>query len=178
MPTHRVLAALSVLALLGCPAQKAPLPPLDLPEGCQPLLAGQDCTGPFPSDFFRSPDASLPSGYRLQLTREAKVRTATGLADPHAWRPVDGASLAPTLVTAYPGGLSPDGLPAALGDAEASVAAEAHTLWVEVGTLRRVHHFVDLDPRAKSPDRQAVVFHTREGLKETTRYVVALRGLK
>ena len=178
MFTRRALAALSLLSLLGCPAQKAPLPPLDLPEGCQPLLGGHDCTGPFPSDFFRTEDASLPSGHRLQLTREAKIRTATGLSDPHAWRPVDGASLAPTLVTAFPGGLSPDGLPAALGDAAASVAAEANTLWVEVGTLRRIHHFVDLDPRAKSPDRQAVVFHTREGLKETTRYVVALRRQK
>ena len=175
MTTRRALAAFPLLALLACPAQKAPLPPLDLPEGCQPLLGSHDCTGPFPSDFYLQPDASLPSGHRLQLTRAAKVRTATGLADPHAWRPMDGASLAPTLVTAFPGGLSPEGLPPALGEADASVAADARTLWVEVGTGRRIHHFVDLDPRAQSPDRQAVVFHTREGLQETTRYVVALR---
>jgi hypothetical protein len=170
------LAALSCgLIVFSCGPQKQPLPPLGLAEGCQPLLGGADCFGPFPSDYFRTPDPSLPSGHRLLLTPAAKVRTTVGLVDPSAWRPVDGASLVPTLVTSYPGGLSPEGLPALLDDAEASVAADAHTLWVEVGSGRRIHHYVDLDVRQPNAQRRSAVFHTREGLKENTRYVVAIR---
>ncbi|MEN9799550.1 MAG: hypothetical protein RL653_3247 [Pseudomonadota bacterium] len=169
-------ALLSAALLAAC--GKEPLPPLGLAEGCQPLLGGADCFGPFPSDYFRAPDASLPSGHRLQLTQAARVRTTVGPVDPLAWKPVDGASLVPTLVTPYPGGLSEDGLPKLLDDAAASVSADAKTLWVAADTGQRVRHYVDLDVRAKTDERRAVVFHTREGLRETTRYVVALRGLK
>ena len=171
-------AALVAAALLSACGKKEPLPPLGLAEGCQPLLGGADCFGPFPSDYFRTPDASLPSGHRLQLTAPARVRTTVGMVDPLAWKPVDGASLVPTLVTPWPGGLSPEGLPKLLDDAAASVAADGKTLWVAADTGQRVRHYVDLDSRAKTDDRRAVVFHTREGLRETTRYVVALRGVK
>jgi hypothetical protein len=172
----QVFAVLLCAAVLAaCTPAREKLPPLALPEGCQPLLGGSDCFGPFPSDFFRTEDASLPSGHRLQLTRVARIRSDSGLADPLSWRPVDGASLAPTLVTSFPGGLLPNGFPAALGESADSVADGAQTLWVEAGTGRKIHHFVDLDPRAKTPERQALVFHVREGLEENTRYVVAIR---
>lgn len=174
----RLLTAALLSASLLSACGKEPLPPLGLAEGCQPLLGGADCFGPFPSDYFRTPDASLPSGHRLQLTPAARVRTTTGPVDPLAWKPVDGASLVPTLVTPWPGGLSPEGLPKLLDDAAESTETDAKTLWVAADTGQRVRHYVDLDVRAKTDDRRAVVFHTREGLRETTRYVVALRGVK
>jgi hypothetical protein len=45
--------ALAALALACGPK---PLPPLSLPDGCQPLLGGADCFMPYPSDFFKNGD--------------------------------------------------------------------------------------------------------------------------
>ena len=53
----RLSAAFASIAVVAswlsssCPST-APLPPLDLPEGCNPLLAGVDCFLPYPSDVF------------------------------------------------------------------------------------------------------------------------------
>jgi hypothetical protein len=69
-----VAVALSALALVwaGCgPAS----PPLELPEGCQPLLGGLDCLLPYPSDYFRRDDATMPSGARFALTDAARQKT-------------------------------------------------------------------------------------------------------
>jgi hypothetical protein len=71
----------------GCPPARE-LPPLQVPEGCQPLMAGADCLLPFPSDFFRQPSADLPTGFRLQETA------------PSTWRASEGASRLP-MPTAF-----------------------------------------------------------------------------
>ena len=151
----RALPTLLVVLCLGC--GKEPLPPLQLAEGCQPLLAGADCMLPFPSDQFRVKDDSTPSGYRIELPLRARIRTAKGPADPSSLHPVDGFSRTSTIVAMFPSGVLAEGFVGLNADPSLSVADGSQSLIIDAETLERVPHFVDLDPRAKSPDRQALV---------------------
>src|SRR6478672_3444672 len=97
-----LVAGLSASLVLSCGSKEEPrtLTPLNLTDGCQPLLAGHDCLLPYPSDFFRVEDAAMPSGHRVELNKVSRVRTAGGPADPTLWRPIDGYSQIPTVVAA------------------------------------------------------------------------------
>lgn len=153
------------------------LPPLELAEGCQPLLG--DCLLPYPSDFFLVADATMPSGSRVSLTGAARPRTDRGgIADPSTWRPIDGASRLPMPTMFLGAPVSSSSLTGYFDDPSASVTAQSTSLLIEASTGRLIPHFVDLDPRATSPERQAVVMHPLIGLNERTRYVVAFQKVK
>lgn len=174
---RHLFAALGALALAGCgPAS----PPLALPEGCQPLLGGADCLLPYPSDYFRGDDATLPSGAHLKLTDAAKQKTKQGVTvDVTAQLPIDGASRQPTLVTLLGTPVSADGFVRLEdGGAPSLAAATSHTLLLEADSGAPVPHFVDLDPRATDPAKQAIVLHPFVRLKAKTRYVVLVHGVK
>ena len=153
--------------------------PLKLSEGCQPLLAGQDCLLPYPSDFFRVEDARQPTGFRIETRGAARlVGTRGENADVSASRPFDGYSRIPTLIALLAADVSPEGFPALLGRPEDSLdGSTSHSLIVEADTGLTIPHFVDLDPRATDPLRRAIVLHPIVGLGEQTRYVVALHGV-
>lgn len=175
----RICAPLVALLVLSCGKSEAPPPPpLGLADGCQPLLGGHDCLLPYPSNYFLVDDPSLPSGKRIELTKVSKVRTAGGPADPNLWKPADGYSQIPTLVTAWPSGATLDGFVNVNGDYASSTSDSSQSLWIEVGTHERIAHYVDLDPRAKTPERQAMVIHPVVGLKPRTRYIFAIRNAK
>ena len=155
------------------------LAPLELPEGCQPLLNGADCLLPYPSDFFLVPDATMPSGARVALTGAARPRTDRGgIADPGAWRAADGASRLPMPTMFVSAQVSASSLPGYFDDPAASLTAQSNAVLIEAATGRFIPNFVDLDPRAASLDRQALVMHPLIGLEERTRYVVAFQRLK
>ncbi len=174
----RRLAALCLLvSAAGCPP--AALPPLELPEGCQPLLSGADCLLPFPSDYFRVPDDTLPGGARVVLTAAARPRTDRGgVADLGAWRPIDGASRLPMPTAVFPADVSGSHLPGYFDDPASSARPESASVLIEADSGRLLPHFVDRDPRASSPESQALVLHPLVGLRERTRYVVAFQQLK
>lgn len=178
MHLTRAGATLAVLTLTAACAPP-PLPPLDLPEGCQPLLGGADCLLPFPSDFFLAADDALPTGSRVVLAGAARPRTKRGgLADLGTWRAIDGASRLAMPTAVFPADVSGSTLPGYFSEPSLSQRPESSSLLLEVPTGRLVAHFVDLDPRATSPERQALVMHPLEGLRERTRYVVAFQGLR
>ncbi len=162
------------VALGSC---SAPLPPLQLPEGCQPLLGGADCFLPYPSDFFRVEDAS---GAHLAITGAAVQKTTSGVTmDPNRLTPADGYSTIPTLVAMFPEEVVADGFVRLEDGGDPSlVAATSNTLIVEAGTRNLVAHFVDLDAHATDPKRRAIVLHPFVGLKPSTRYVVLIKGVK
>ncbi|MHB8878707.1 MAG: hypothetical protein ACYC8T_33830, partial [Myxococcaceae bacterium] len=167
-------AAAALLA--GCPEGKKPL---TLPEGCQPLLDGYDCFLPYPSDFFRVEDATQPSGHRIETRGAAKLLSTAGKnADVNTGRPVDGYSKLPTLVTAFPAAVSPEGFPRLADPPEASAAASSNSVLVEAEGGRFIPHFADFDPRAVDLTRQAISLHPLLGLKARTRYVVGIHGAK
>jgi hypothetical protein len=153
--------------------------PLPLAAGCQPLLGGKDCMLPYPSDFFRVADASLPSGFRVQMGEGAKMKTSSGAsADVNDWKPTDGFSKLPPIMALLGGPVSTEGLTGILDAPEPSMAAQSPTLLIEADTGALLPHFVDIDPKADDPELQALIIHPLVGLKARTRYVVALRGVK
>lgn len=152
--------------------------PIEVPDGCQPLLAGHDCLAPYPSDFFRVEDSSTSTGYRIEpLAAASLVSTQGENANVHRRVITDGYSAIPTIVAVLPDEVSPTGLANLVGGIEQSLAADSRTLLVsEDGQL--IPHYVDLDPRAIAPERQAIVIHPTIRLAHETRYVVALRSIE
>lgn len=164
------------LLVLGC---TPPPPPLQLPVGCQPLLAGADCILPFPSDAFRVPDAQQPSGFRISLPADVAPRTKDGKRfDVTAELPIDGFSTVPTIVATLGVEVSPSRFVRLEDGGGPSLSKDtSNTLLLDAETGKPVPHFVDLDPRAKDPTRQAIVLHPFVGLEPRRRYVVLFAGI-
>ncbi len=148
---------------------------LEVPEGCQPLLAGYHCQLPYPSDFYRVADDGAPGGFRLAPT--GLVSNQALDADVHGAVTADGFSHIPSIVAMLPDEVSDAGLVHLLDDLAGSTADDSRTILVAAdGT--RVPHYVDLDPRGFDPLRQAIVIHPAVGLEYGQNYVVALRGVE
>jgi len=163
--------------LIGCPPDGPP--PLELEEGCNPLLAGYDCMLPYPSDHFLVSDASLPSGHRVQMPLSAALMDNEGYsADVTEWRPSDGFSRSAPIVAVLGVELSDAGLVGIFDDYADSAKATSRTLLIDADSGALVPHFVDLDGRATDPLRRAIVIRPMVPLDYETRYVVALQGLE
>ena len=71
MHSLKLIIVLPLILISGC----TPAEPLNLADGCNPLLAGLDCMLPYPSDFFRVEDSTTPSGYIVSREGAAKLYT-------------------------------------------------------------------------------------------------------
>lgn len=163
--------------LIGCQGNED-FEALELEEGCQPLLGGVDCLLPYPSDFFLVDDSSLPSGKRISITGAAKPFTVQGeSADTNDSVARDGFSRISPIVATFGQDLSATKFTAIHDDYNESLKLSHPTLLIEAETGVLVPHFVDLDPNAESPDRQALIIRPITNLKEKTRYVVAIHNL-
>lgn len=171
MPVLRRPVVALALAAAACGGDD----PLEVAEGCQPLLAGHHCQLPYPSDFYRVADDSAPGGFRLAPTG---LLTNQALdADVHGAVVADGFSHIPSIVGLLPDEVSDAGLTHLLDDPDTSTADDSRTILVAAdGT--RVPHYVDLDPRGFDPLRQAIVIHPAIGLEYGQNYVVALRRIE
>lgn len=163
----------------AAPAGKPPVASLGLPAGCQPLLGGDDCFLPYPSNFHLQEDPALPTGKRVAPAGAGKLLNDKGVsADVGDWMPSDGASKTPTLLTLLGSPVSLDGLVGILDPYERSATLESPTLLIEADTGALIPHFVDIDTRDERPERQSLVLTPLVGLKEKTRYVAAIRKVK
>ena len=169
-----------LFALVGGTACFGPdIEPLDLPEGCNPLLGGADCLLPFPSDVFLVDDSSMPSGKRVELTPVAKPINSHGAsADVNEWMAVDGFSMTPPIVAILGSEVRETELPGIFDDPEMTLRSVSPTLLIEAATGTLVPHFADLDPRATDRLEQAIIVRPVVGLKPQTRYIVAIQGLR
>lgn len=174
MRRHRTWALLGVLGVLA--ACSTPEQMLEVPEGCNPLAAEHDCLLPFPSDYFLAEDGTLPSGHRVRLTEAAKLKTKDGTAfDFTELHPADGWSHGTQILALFPGGVEVSNLPS-IQSPTAEVSGATVLLDTERG--EGVLHFAELDPRAPSDARRALLLRPLVRLRNQTRYIVALRGLK
>lgn len=170
------------------PVEPAAPAPLALEDGCAPLLASTvgpdggmpgECLLPYPSDFYREPDASTPTGFRVVLHGAAIPRTKAGaLADPHQATVYDGASTIPTVVATLRAQVVRDGLPSVLDPAETSASAASPTVLIEADTGAFVSHYVDVPDRRSDGTRTAIVLRPVAALRPNTRYVVAFRRVR
>jgi hypothetical protein len=172
----------SVVSVVGlCVAScngTPPLAPLEVPEGCNPLLAGVDCFLPYPSDVFLVDDEASPSGHRVVTTGAAKRTTARGLsADVGDLTPADGFSRTPTIAAILGQAIADVGLVHIRDNPQASTEPASRTLILDATTGAAVPHWVDLDGRADDPLRKALLLRPSVMLAEEHRYVVVLQGL-
>ncbi|WP_342376322.1 hypothetical protein NVS55_34275 [Myxococcus stipitatus] len=183
------MLALSVLALTACSDSDEPgvpdagppdaggtLPPLQVPEGCNPLASEHDCLLPYPSNYFMQADSTLPSGQRVRLTAAAKLKTPAGVPfDFTDLHPADGYSHGSQLLALFPGGVDAANLPTVTQPTARTTGA---TVLLDAQARTGVLHFAELDPRAADDTRRALLLRPVERLRGGTRYIVALRGLK
>lgn len=190
MQAHRFRAGLVhfaafALSLFACSesgsTDPAPAAPLEIAEGCQPLLGGEACFLPYPSDHMRLADAQSPTGFRLGYPKGSEIRTTDGrVADVHGLNRYDGFSTAATIVGALPGDeLVATGLPNVNGDPAASATKDSATLLLDTSTGELVAHYTDLPSNRldnlETKVRQSVALRSFTRLKPRTRYVVAFR---
>jgi len=148
-------------------------------EGCNPIASPGDCLLPYPSDVFLVDDASLPGGKRINITGAAVLNRPDGLTmQPHELLPADGFSHHPTILALFPGGIDDTNLVFHTDDTSVSLGADSPTALIEADTGERVLHFAEIDPRAETDDRRALVIHPLVRLENGKRYIVAIHGLQ
>lgn len=171
---------LAVLLLVGaaCSEEKPEtnLPPLEVPEGCNPIAAENDCLLPFPSDYFLAEDSALPSGRRVKLTEAAKLKAQSGTRfDFTELHPADGWSHGTQILALFPGGVDAPQLPSV---SNPTAATDGPTVLLDAQRGEGVLHLAEVDPRAPGDDRRALLLRPLVRLRNQARYIVALRGLK
>jgi hypothetical protein len=155
-----------------------PLPPADIPAGCNPIAYESDCLLPYPSDWFLVPDAALPNGVRVELGAAATPTTMTGApVDLLADHPADGFSHHMPILALFPGGIDTAGLTFHQDDAAATLDPGSPTVLLDVESGELVPHWVELDAMADDPARQALIVRPYVRLADSRRYVVAFQGL-
>ena len=155
-----------------------PLPPAEIPAGCNPIAYAADCMLPYPSDWFLVPDASLPNGVRVALTDAAVPKSMMGAAvDPLISHPADGFSHHMPILALFPAGIDASDLTFHPDGGDATVAPTSPTLLVNTETHELVPHWVELDAMTDDPTRQALIVRPYGRLDDSTRYIVAFQGL-
>ena len=171
---------LAAVLLSGCgDDEKAEptLPPLDIPEGCNPIASEWDCLLPFPSDQFLKDDATLPAGKRFEVPEAAQVHDKDGAAvNLGALFPADGFSPGTQILALFPSGVDDTELVFHTDDVKKSLGDSA-TVLLDADTGERVLHFAEVDPRAEDDARRGLVVRPLVRLSNEHHYVVALRRL-
>ncbi len=171
-----------------------PAPPL----GCDPLTPSY-CGFPYPNDYWTTEDPTTATGMRLALPEVIMPENDDGVrSDPSPFNDADGFSPGIAAMTHMPGATAA-GLPAS-NSIEASLAFDSPTVIIDTETGDRVAHWVDLDEyvvqakirvdaNADRPDftinrsldelrqEQALMLRPAIRLEDSTRYIVAIRGV-
>jgi hypothetical protein len=145
---------------------------------CDPLVP-EVCAMPYPSSRWLAPDPARVTGYTLTFGPTTLPATKGGIhIDPAPYARFDGYGLGVPAVTYFPD-LDGSDLPDETHIPE-SLTDEARVMMFEVdgGVLKRVPCFAEIDQTAKLDEERSLIIRPAVLLKEATRYVVALRGLK
>ncbi len=169
-----------VMTLAGCSGRDSVrVQPLDVPDGCSPLLHEVSCALPYPSNHFLVDDATLPSGHRVQIDGAAEMFTSNGeIADLTEFMPQDGFSRQPPIVWSFGVRVDASSVPGMGADHARTLAAGFPIALVDAATNERVPFFVDVDPRATDDAREALIMRPLVQLKANTRYVVVVSGVR
>jgi hypothetical protein len=144
--------------------------PLD--PACDPLVPSA-CGFPIPSSYMLVDDPKTKTGKRVVF--DAKLLpTHNGIAsDPKYYQDFDGFSPNMNLTT-HLYGATITGLPTQ-DDLDRSLAADSPTVVIDADTGERVPHFAELDESAKEGDEKAFIIRPVVRLKDSARYIVAIR---
>jgi hypothetical protein len=160
-------------------------------EACDPTDATR-CLLPFPNDRWTTPDATTPTGLRVDLPLAAMPRNVVGKpVDPAEWNRNDGFSPGALLMTHVPGldleatfrlhdrGISWDDTGVAqLRVPALSLADDAPIVLLDATTGDRHPYWAELDTHPDTTDDQRLLLvRPLTNLHPGHRYVVALRHL-
>jgi hypothetical protein len=177
------LALLAALAL----AATAPADPLqDATAGCDPIDPAA-CMLPFPNDAFTKPDASTPTGRRIDFSVLGMPRNRAGKPiDPTDWNRGDGFSPGSMIVTKVPGMDNARAFantnPVPITDIGAYGRSDAPVVVIDAATGRRWPIWTELDysigTGADTDQDRMLLIRPARNFLEGHRYVVALRHMK
>lgn len=156
-----------------------PLPPAEVPEGCNPVAYAHDCMLPYPSDVFLVDEPNFASGKRVELTPEAKPKTNEDVGyDFTEVHPVDGFSRHQPILTIFPEGVDQSNITFHQGsDPEASLMPDHPTILLNAETGEPVPHWAELDRSTELTSDQAFIVRPFVRLDNETRYIVAFQHL-
>jgi hypothetical protein len=168
-----VAGALAAVLTTATPA------PAQLPQaGCDPLDPAV-CLQPWPNDFFTRPDASTPTGKRLNLQLLAMPRNVAGVPiRPDEYNRNDGFSPGSPIHTFVPGldfarsGLVP------ITDMARAYDADQPAVVIDADTGARQLIWAEMDANAKSDADRNLYIRPGRNWEEGHRYIVALRFLR
>ena len=144
---------------------------------CNPL-GGQQCMLPFPSNYYTVPDASMPTGNRVDFPLDAMPANVSGAhIDPRSWLGNDGFSPGSVILVSVPN-LDPaaSGIPDS-GDIAASLQPNAPIVLLDATTMTRLAYWAEPDIRDPNPASRLLLIHPAANLPEGQRIIVALRNL-
>jgi hypothetical protein len=166
---------------------------------CDSLNAAE-CLLPYPSSNFLTPDATTPSGWRVNLPA-AGMPTVNGPFVPLGeFNQLDGFAPTTQIMMHFPQGIDVELsdaarllAPACCGQPAGppwvdtrtydgrSLDADSPSVLIDADTNERILHFIEVDARATGgeiPGRQAVFLRPGKSLTPGHRYIVAMRDLK
>jgi hypothetical protein len=147
----------------------------DIPDACNPL-GGQGCMLPWPSMAYAKEDVSSPTGYRLDIPREAMPVNADGIIiEPDSFNRWDGFSALAPMLAMFPTGVSAAGLPT-FKDPEASLKPDSPIVLVNVVTGERVPLFAEVDQNTIDVNKRALIIRPLARLTPSSHYAVGIRN--
>ena len=147
---------------------------------CDPLMPAA-CAMPWPSNLYLKADATRKTGYTLTFgPTSLPINIADEPIDPAPYKRLDGYGLGSPLLVLFPD-LDVTGM-ASEGDIAPSIDPAAAIVWLEVDdkgkVLRHVPYFTELDANETDTAKKTLFVRPAVILKEATRYVIGMRGLK
>ena len=178
----------------GDPAVQAsePLCALDsAPYTCD-FLVQEHCLLPYPSSVFLKADATTATGFRVNYPREGMPTNDREIhIDPTEWNTLDGFSPGAMMEALFTEGVDTVASNVApITNLPRSLDGDSPTVIIDAETGEHILHFTELDlsqhnlfggqPTPSTSPTPAPMLLMRPGirLKEATRYIVAIRGLK
>ncbi len=149
-------------------------------DPCDPLMPA-GCPLPWPSNLYLKADSTRKTGYTLTFGAKSLPRDSAGkYVSPEPYKRLDGYSVGSSLLMLWPE-IDMTGL-AAESDPSKSLDKSAAIVWLEVDdkgkVLRHIPYFAELDATETDPKLQSLLVRPTEILRDATRYVVGVRGLK
>ena len=177
----RTALLLQVPLLVACGPTEDGVSPLpvggpEVPDDCDPLVPTA-CMLPFPSDKYLVANAA-GDGKRIVIPPTAlpKAKGTEKHISAAVFEKSDGFSPGVAAMTHLPGATSA-GLPTP-DTIERSLEPDSPTVLIDTSTGERVPHFAELDLSHVDDERRALLIRPVVRLKDATRYIVAIRGVK
>ncbi len=170
--------------LTSSPAATSPLCGLAIDPNPQcDFLIEERCILPYPSSFFLKPDATTPTGLRVNYGPQSLPRNTSNVyVDPTDWNTLDGFSPGPMILALFPD----TGMPVDVGPGSnvafhtnfaRSLEADHPIVLMNADTGERIVHFAELDANTTDVTRRALIVRPGRRLDDATRYIVAFRNL-